>query len=43
MSIDIEHVSFSYGKHQVLRDVNVISTDGVVVNVLGPNDGGKAT
>ena len=34
MSIDIEHVSFSYGKHQVLRDVNASIPDGVLVNVL---------
>ena len=43
MSIDIEHVSFSYGKHQVLRDVNASIPDGVLVNVLGPNGVGKST
>lgn len=43
MSIDIEHVSFSYGRHQVLRDVNASIPDGVLVNVLGPNGVGKST
>ena len=43
MSIDIEHVGFSYGKHQVLRDVNASIPDGVLVNVLGPNGVGKST
>ena len=43
MSIDIEHVSFSYGKHQVLRDVNASIPDGVLVNVLGPIGVGKST
>ena len=43
MSIDIEHVSFSYGKHQVLCDVNASIPDGVLVNVLGPNGVGKST
>ena len=43
MSIDIEHVGFSYGRHQVLRDVNASIPDGVLVNVLGPNGVGKST
>lgn len=43
MSIDIEHLGFSYGKHEVLRDVNVSIPDGALVNVLGPNGVGKST
>ena len=43
MSIDIEQLSFSYGKRQILHDVNVVIPDGILVNVLGPNGVGKST
>ena len=43
MSIDIEHLSFSYGTRQILHDVNVVIPDGTLVNVLGPNGVGKST
>ena len=43
MSILIEKLSFSYGKHEVLRDISVEIPDGTLVNVLGPNGVGKST
>lgn len=43
MSIDIENLSFSYGRHQVLHDISVSIPDGTLVNVLGPNGVGKST
>ena len=43
MSIDISHLSFSYGKHPVLEDINVGIPDGMLVNILGPNGVGKST
>lgn len=43
MSIDISHLSFSYGKHPVLEDINVSIPDGMLVNILGPNGVGKST
>ncbi len=43
MSIEIQHLNFSYGRHQVLHDINVEIPDGTLVNVLGPNGVGKST
>ena len=43
MSIDISHLSFSYGKHPVLEDIDVSIPDGMLVNILGPNGVGKST
>lgn len=43
MSIDVEHLSFSYGRHEVLRDVSVSIPDRTLVSVLGPNGVGKST
>lgn len=43
MSIEIRSLSFSYGKHQVLRDINVDIPDATLVGVLGPNGVGKST
>ncbi len=43
MSIEVEHLSFSYGQHEVLRDVSFRIPDGCLVNVLGPNGVGKST
>ena len=41
--ISIEHLSFSYGKQQVLRDVSFTAEDGKLVALLGPNGAGKST
>ena len=43
MSIEIKGLSFSYGSHRVLDDVNATIPDGTLVNVLGPNGVGKST
>ena len=43
MSIQIENLSFSYGRHAVLHDISVEIPDGTLVNVLGPNGVGKST
>lgn len=43
MSIEVEHLSFSYGKHRVLDDISVSIPDAALVNVLGPNGVGKST
>lgn len=43
MSLKIEHLSFAYGPHRVLKDVSVDVADGTLVNVLGPNGTGKST
>lgn len=43
MSIDVEHLSFSYGRRQVLHDLNFSIPDNTLVNVLGPNGVGKST
>ena len=43
MSIDIIGLSFSYGSHRILENVNAAIPDGTLVNVLGPNGVGKST
>lgn len=43
MSVKIESLSFSYGSHQVLRDISFEVPEGTLVNVLGPNGTGKST
>lgn len=43
MSIEIKNLSFSYGRHQVLHDINLCIPDATLVNVLGPNGVGKST
>ena len=42
MSIDVEHLSFAYGSHHVLRDLSFRIPDHALVNVLGPNGVGKS-
>lgn len=43
MSITVKNLSFSYGSHQVLHDINLEIPDATLVNVLGPNGVGKST
>ena len=43
MSIEVNHVSFSYGDHQVLHDVSFSAVDGQLITLLGPNGVGKST
>ena len=43
MSIEVRDLSFSYGSHEVLRDVSFDIPDATLVNVLGPNGVGKST
>ena len=41
--ISIEHLSFSYGSKQILKDVNFQAEQGKLVALIGPNGAGKST
>ena len=43
MSIRVEHLTFSYGKREVLRDVSLDAGDGRLLVLLGKNGIGKTT
>lgn len=43
MSIETQHLCFSYGKRQVLHDISIEVPEATLVNVLGPNGVGKST
>ncbi|MCH4221507.1 MAG: ABC transporter ATP-binding protein, partial [Eggerthellaceae bacterium] len=43
MSLQVDHLSFSYGSHVVLDDISFEVPDGMLVNVLGHNGVGKST
>ena len=43
MSIEVQNLSFSYGKREVLRQVNFTATPEELTVVLGPNGVGKST
>lgn len=43
MSIEVKHLSFSYGSRQVLKDINFSVGRGRLLSVLGPNGVGKST
>ncbi|SHF09962.1 amino acid ABC transporter ATP-binding protein, PAAT family [Tissierella praeacuta DSM 18095] len=41
--IDIQHLSKSFGNHQVLKDINFSVTKGEVVCIIGSSGSGKST
>ncbi|ALX48899.1 ABC transporter ATP-binding protein [Lentibacillus amyloliquefaciens] len=41
--LNIQHISKSYGNHQVLADVDFTVNEGEFVSVLGPSGSGKST
>ena len=43
MSIRVENLSFSYGRHEVLKNVSFGAEYGEILSVLGPNGVGKST
>jgi zinc transport system ATP-binding protein len=42
-AVDLDNVSFSYGKGFVLKDVTLSIVKGDFVGIIGPNGGGKTT
>ena len=43
MSIEVQHLSFSYGSRQVLKDISFSVGKGEFLSILGPNGVGKST
>lgn len=43
MPIEVKNVSFSYGKHEAIKQVTFTANRGDLVAVLGPNGAGKST
>jgi len=43
MSIRVENLSFAYGEHQVLRDINLIVETGEKIGIIGVSGCGKST
>ena len=41
--VSIRHVSKSFGKHQVLQDINLEIIEGEIFGLLGPSGAGKTT
>lgn len=41
--ISLKHVSFAYGDHQVLHDINLTIPRGKTIALVGPSGGGKST
>lgn len=41
--IDIQHLSKSFGAHEVLKDINFSVTKGEVVSIIGSSGSGKST
>lgn len=43
MKLDVNDLSFSYGAHQVLREISLTAREGEVLTILGANGTGKTT
>ena len=43
MNLEVRHLSFSYGAHEVLKDISFDLQPGEFLSVLGPNGVGKST
>ena len=43
MSVEVNHLSFSYGDHAVLHDISFSVGKGEFLSILGPNGVGKST
>ena len=41
--IKLQKISFSFGKRQVLDDINFTVNQGEILGLLGPNGAGKST
>ena len=43
MGIQVQSLSYAYGRQQVLQDVSFSIAEGTIVGLLGPNGAGKST
>ncbi len=43
IEISVRHLSFRYGTHEVLKDINLDVYKGDYLAIIGPNGGGKTT
>ncbi len=43
IEISVRHLSFSYGTHEVLKEINLDVYEGDYLAIIGPNGGGKTT
>lgn len=41
--IKVENISFSYGKHEILKDISFTASPGDCIGILGNNGAGKST